>query len=302
MADGSKTMDGGYNDLGREFGSKILITDSSIFIIQLSRGVRRRTAIRCLLPSAICLLFAACGPGGSRDRDIGPETARRELFLRGYSYKETDFLNAAKEGREAGVKLFLIAGMSPEVQNQEGETPLLLAARFDHAKAARALLAGGADVNGRDRRGFTPLMRAVLNGSEATVRTILEFKPDPGAQTTDPETRGSTALMYAVAKNRLDEQVGTALTWAVYYDLEPLVARLLERGADPNVANAGGGTALMTAALKGRERVVRLLLERGADPAARDKSGKTASDYASDARHPDVQKALREAEAARRKA
>src|SRR5207237_638305 len=109
--------------------------------------------------------------------------------------------NAAKEGREVGVKLFLIAGMSPEVRNQEGETPLLLAARFDHAKAARALLERGADVNERDRRGFTPLMRAVLNGSEETVRTILEFKPDLGAQTTDPETRGSTALMYSVAKH-----------------------------------------------------------------------------------------------------
>src|SRR3954471_16550552 len=97
-----------------------------------------------LLIFAFCLFAFACD--GQRDRDIGPDTARRELFLRGYAYKEPDFLDAAKEGREVGVKLFLIAGMSPEVRNQEGETPLLLAARFDHAKAARALLERGADV------------------------------------------------------------------------------------------------------------------------------------------------------------
>src|ERR1051325_7734269 len=165
------------------------------------RGARRCRVAYCLLLTAYCLLLSACGDG-QRDRDIGPDTARRELFLRGYAYKEPDFLNAAKEGREVGVKLFLIAGMSPEVRNQEGETPLLLAARFDHAKAARALLERGADVNGRDRRGFTPLMRAVLNGSEETVKTILEFKPDLGAQTTEDEMRGSTALMYAISKNR----------------------------------------------------------------------------------------------------
>jgi ankyrin repeat protein len=264
----------------------------------------------CLLLLSFCLPLASCGVGGG-DRDIGPDTARREIYLRGYAYKEEDFLNAAKEGQEVGVKLFVIAGMSPEVQNAEGETPLLLAARYDRAKVARALLAGGADVNGRDRRGFSPLMRAVLSGSVETVKTILEFKPDLGAQTTDPETKGSTALMYAVSKNRgevvrmlldagadvnqLDEQVGTALMWAVYYDYEDLAAELLARGADPNIANGGGGTPLMTAALKGNSRLVRLLLERGADPAAKDNTGKTALAHAASGRREEAQKILREA-------
>ena len=43
-------------------------------------------------------------------------------------------------------------------------------------------------------------------------------------------------------------------------------------------------------------------IERGADPALKDKSGKSALGYASDAKHAEVQKALREAEAAKRKA
>src|SRR3712207_4065494 len=55
----------------------------------------------CLLLFAFCLLFAACGDG-RRDREIGPDTARRELFLRGYAYKEPDFLNARSEERRVG--------------------------------------------------------------------------------------------------------------------------------------------------------------------------------------------------------
>src|ERR1043166_6451590 len=149
--------------------------------------------------------------------------------------------------------------MSPEVRNDAGETPLLLAARYDHAQAARALLERGADVNARDKRGFTPLMRAVLNGSMETVQTITEFQPDLNAQTPDPDpnTSGSTALMYAVAKDRKDVLdmlldagadinesdvvVGPALTWAAAYDREEIAADLLERGADANVVNNGGG-------------------------------------------------------------
>ena len=122
------------------------------------------------------MLFAfACSSGGV-ERQVDPDTARRELFLRGYSYKEEVFLDSAKDGDVIGVKLFLYAGMSPEVKNQDGETPLLLAARNDHASAVRALLERGADPNAKDKKGVTPLMRAVLKGSVETVRTVLEFK------------------------------------------------------------------------------------------------------------------------------
>jgi ankyrin repeat protein len=263
--------------------------------------------------------MVGCAAGGDDENAIGPDTARRELFLRGYSYKPEVFLDAAKDGDTVGVKLFLIAGTSPEARNDAGETPLLLASRYDHAQAARALLVRGADVNARDKRGFTPLMRAVLNGSVETVKTVLEFKPDLNAQTTDPDpnTSGSTALMYAVAKNRKevvdrlldagadinesDVTVGSALTWAAYYDREDLVADLLERGADPNVVNSVGGTPLIVAATKGSTRIVRQLLEHGADPEAKSKDGKNALQWAKDVHRADVAKVLQDAVAAKRK-
>ena len=276
--------------------------------------------LKSVLP-AVCLLLLlpafSCSTGD--EGEIGPDTARRELFLRGYSYKPEVFLDGAKDGEVVVVKLFLIAGMSAEVRNDAGETPLLLASRYDHAQVARALLSSGADVNARDKRGFTPLMRAVLNGSVETVKTVMEFKPDLNAQTTDPDpnTSGSTALMYAVAKDRKeivdmlldagadinesDVNVGPALTWAAYYDREELVADLLERGADPNVSNSVGGTPLIVAATKGSTRIVRQLLEHGADPEAKSKDGKNALQWAKDARRADVAKVLQDAAAAKRK-
>lgn len=271
---------------------------------------------------AFCLLLlllpsASCSRGG--EPVISPDTARRELFLRGYSYKPEVLLDAAKDGDTLGVKLFLIAGMSPEVRNDAGETPLLLAARYDHAQTERALLEKGADVNARDKRGFTPLMRAVLNGSTEAVKTIMEFRPDLNAQTTDPDpdTSGSTALMYAVAKDRKevvdllldagadinesDVTVGSALTWAAYYDREEIVEDLLDRGADPNVVNSVGGTPLIVAASKGSARIVQMLLEHGADPAHKSKNGRDALQWAHDAHRPDLLKVLQDAAAAKRK-
>src|SRR3712207_507300 len=101
------------------------------------------------------LSFAACDSGPAAEPRISPDTARRELFLRNYSYREDVFLTCAKDGEAVCVRLFALAGMSTEVRNEEGETPLMLAARGNHAKAARELLKSGADVNAASRIGVT---------------------------------------------------------------------------------------------------------------------------------------------------
>ncbi|MDQ3805897.1 MAG: hypothetical protein M3416_18960, partial [Acidobacteriota bacterium] len=69
-----------------------------------------------LLLSGFCLLvlLAGCGARGGGERRISPDTARRELFLRGQSYKPEVFLDRAGDGDHIAVRLFLIAGMSPE--------------------------------------------------------------------------------------------------------------------------------------------------------------------------------------------
>ncbi|HLL73629.1 MAG TPA: hypothetical protein VK363_19480, partial [Pyrinomonadaceae bacterium] len=58
---------------------------------------------------------------------VRPETARRELALRGINFKEEEFVMRAGEGDVWAVKLFLAAGMSPDVRDARGNRPLTAA-------------------------------------------------------------------------------------------------------------------------------------------------------------------------------
>ena len=62
-------------------------------------------------------------------------------------------------------------------------------------------------------------------------------------------------------RNALGE---TALQTAAMHGQAAVVALLLERGADPNAAQADGATALLAAAFANRGDIVRTLLARGA--------------------------------------
>ena len=85
----------------------------------------------------------------------------------------------------------------------------------------------------RDKRGWTPLMFACIQGDADTVRTLLlDEWEDPDAQDHD----GSTALIWACVHGRID-----------------LVQLLLFRGADPNIFNCHGETSLIWATLQVRK-------------------------------------------------
>lgn len=80
------------------------------------------------------------------------------------------------------------------------------------------------------------------------------------------DATGRTGLMNAASRNRIE-----------------VIAFLLERGANPNKANANGTTPLMfakTAAFAyGDSMGMKMLIDAGADRNARDKFGLTALDY-----------------------
>lgn len=73
------------------------------------------------------------------------------------------------------------------------------AAKAGDLEAAKRLLAEGANVNGKDAKGITPLGVAVGFNKVPIIKLLLESDAD--VEQTDP--KGNTALHYAAGKQRV---------------------------------------------------------------------------------------------------
>jgi hypothetical protein len=107
----------------------------------------------------------------------------------------------------------------------------------------------------------TPLFGAVAGGDVAAVKRLLASGADPD------EGRFIGASVLTVALMQQNPEIAHIL---------------LEKGARPDVVDAGGNTPLMWAAASetADTTLVRELLERGADPNAANKAGETALTWA----------------------
>jgi ankyrin repeat protein len=155
----------------------------------------------------------------------------------------------------------------------EGDTALHMAAAAFRRSVAELLVAHGADVHAKNRRGAEPLHYAADANrwdpvaQADTIAYLLSVGADPHALNND----GVTPLHRAVRTRSL-----------------AAVRALLDGGADPRRPNKAGSTPLHLAvqttgrggsgSTRAREQqagIVRLLLERGARVTDRDRHGKT---------------------------
>jgi ankyrin repeat protein len=97
---------------------------------------------------------------------------------------------------------------------------LLDASKKGDVEKVKKLLKEGADVNAKDRFGFTPLHYTALNGHFEVVKLLIERGADVNAKTNG----GWTPLRFA----------------AIYGHFE-VVKLLIERGADVNAKDKDGG-------------------------------------------------------------
>ena len=164
-----------------------------------------------------------------------------------------------------------------------GDTALHIAAAAYQRELAESLVAKGADVRARNRRGAEPLHYAADGSPDAedwhpvAQRAVIAYLIAAGA---DP--------------NALDKSGVAPLHRAVRTRCSAAVSALIENSADPRLMNKSGSTPLHLAvqntgrtdsgseASKDEQgRVISLLLRHGASPTDVDAKGKTVAASAS---------------------
>ncbi len=201
------------------------------------------------------------------------------------------------------VERLLVAGADPNAATSMGETALMTCARTGSVDTVAALLDHGATVNTREEsHRQTALMWAAAQENPDVVRVLLEhgadvrarsdfhFLPvslgdgDPFEESVMQPQRGTTPMLFAARHGRIENaqlllDAGadvnetapngeSALVMASFSGQGKFAAFLLERGANPNAADAGY-TALHTAVSRGDLDLVKALCAHGADPNSR---------------------------------
>ncbi|XP_022124824.2 ankyrin repeat domain-containing protein 17 isoform X1 [Pieris rapae] len=125
------------------------------------------------------------------------------------------------------------------------DTALTLACAGGHEELVELLLARGADIEHRDKKGFTPLILAATAGHEKIVEILLNHGADIEAQS---ERTKDTPLSLACSGGRYD-----------------VVELILSRGANKEHRNVSDYTPLSLAASGGYVNIIRLLLHHQAE-------------------------------------
>ncbi|KAJ1491200.1 ankyrin repeat-containing domain protein [Baffinella frigidus] len=155
-----------------------------------------------------------CGPAEAPQKDalVPAEVSGALHVLRGGRALEDDLHEAVSRGDEAGVKALLAAGADKDGKNSGNQSPLHQAVSNGRIDVVRLLLSAGANTEAKDNNGWTPLHDAAGRG-----------------------VRGNSNL--------------------------ELVQVLLGAGADKMARNAGYQTPWRVAKRSGREELAKLLWE-----------------------------------------
>ena len=194
---------------------------------------------------------------------------------------ETPLHVAIKHQSGKLVRILLSAGARCDVRTKSRMyTPMHYAAIYSHLESANELIAHGADVRARDKRGLTPL-HICSNGKEIASLLISTQYRLPSSHF-GPSSLNSprTSIL-----DDLDCISNTALHTNAKFGNDKSVCALLEAGANINGRNKDGCDPFLVAAENGKLKNMVILLTHGAQLDTRNNRGQTALHLAASGGH-----------------
>ena len=166
--------------------------------------------------------------------------------------KMTSLIIAVKSGNKGSVNHLLATGAELELKDKKGYTAFMHAVKSQNVKLVKLLAERGAMVDLTDEFDDTPLIWAASMKDKAIVKLLLEHGADP------------------------DKGDFTPLMWAAFHGDLQMLNLFLKSSANLNARTQAGWTALMWAAEKGNTQAMWELLKSGARVNMQNNSGKTA--------------------------
>lgn len=205
------------------------------------------------------------------------------------------------------IDYLITKGASPDALQDDGNTPLHIAATFNSEKAVEALIKNGADKDAANKRGQTPLHICAIMNCRLAARSILEhgafpsFIDSPSGYTPLHWAVfcGNAALVRILLEYGADAWLGTssedktALHFAAWRNHLDICEILL--GHDVHLVTAtdqDAQTPLHTAVMFGSHDIVALLVSSNAAVDALDSSGISPLQYAQSLERPEVVRVL----------